>query len=232
MRKILIVILLCSCSSIDNLDLPMMPPERKLNHSILPPEEEPEPPEPPQFYGEPVPSINNTISFVLDKSCSMSVGNNWVADDGTIAYGTRLDRARHEMKKCILTLPKTFKFNVFVYDCTIRRWSPKLKEANAENKASCSAWCDANIWVGGGTGTGPAVMLSLEDKETKAVVLLTDGAPGCGSFGIQGHRTMINNANTQRAKIDVFGIGVTHLSFKQFCKDVASDSGGSFIDMN
>ncbi len=100
------------------------------------------------------------------------------------------------------------------------------------NKALSMSWCDVFITLGGGTGTGPAVATALQDKETQAIILLTDGAPGCGSYNIQGHRTIINNANTQKAKIDVFGIGIIHPVFKQFCSNVASDSGGSFVDMN
>ena len=63
-----------------------------------------------------------------------------------------------------------------------------------------------------------------------SVVLLTDGSPNCGASGMTGHRSMIANANTQGATVNVFGIAATG-RYRGFCQGVASDSGGSYFDV-
>ena len=229
---ILLAIFALGCSVTDNLDLPMMPPGMELSKNELPPPEPDTPEDPPEFYGEPIPSENNTIAFVIDRSCSMAISNNWINDDGTIVYGKRIDRAKVELKKCISSLPKTFKFNIFAYDCTIYRWRPKLTRATMQNKMSAFAWSDAHVFASGGTGTGPAVVTALQDRDTRSIILLTDGAPGCGGSSVQSHRWMIKTGNTQNAKIDVFGIDVSYYVFKSFCQGIASDNNGVYIDMN
>ena len=118
---------------------------------------------------------------------------------------------------------------MIAYDCGTRQWQQDMQPADDGNKASAIAW-EMALQPTGATGTGPAVALSLGDKDNMAVVLLTDGAPNCGANGFGGHRSMIVSANTQGATINVFGIAASG-SYRAFCQGVASDSGGSYFDV-
>ncbi|MCO5168515.1 MAG: hypothetical protein M9894_19420 [Planctomycetes bacterium] len=185
---------------------------------------------PPVIFGEEIVSENDTIFYVLDISGSMSIGREpYTTLEGTTSTGNRIERAKTELLRSILGLSRNFSFNIIAYDCGTRLWSQEMKRATDGNKASASAWVGA-LTPTGATGTGPACALALGDKRNMAVVLLTDGAPNCGASGIEGHRSMIRDANTQRATITVFGIAASG-SYRQFCVNVAGDSGGSYYDI-
>jgi hypothetical protein len=186
--------------------------------------------DPPTLYGEEIETEEDTIFYVLDVSCSMGWDSqSYTTADGRRARGPRIDRAKSELTRSIMGLSENFKFNVIAYDCSTRQWSRGMKEADDSNKQ------DAIRWIGrlsptGATGTGPACALALGDKENMSVVLLTDGAPNCGASGLDGHRRVIRNANTQGAVINVFGIAASG-SYRSFCRGVASDAGGSYFDV-
>jgi len=223
----------------DGMDLPVKPVKYgdKVNSQPIP---EPDPDDdggedprdtpPPVFYGEEIDSENDTIYYVIDISCSMGWDFQFYSsDDGTILLGPRLSRAKAEVIKSVSGLSDNFKFNIIAYDCGIRSWSSALQEATDPNKQSATAWTLA-LNPTGATGTGPATASALADKENNTIVLLTDGAPNCGADGTSGHRSIIQNANTQGAVIDVFGISASG-DYRTFCQGVASDSGGSYHDI-
>jgi hypothetical protein len=195
-----------------------------------PDEEDPRDEPPPVIYGEEIDSETDSIYYVLDISGSMySDPQSFIDLDGSRQIGDRIDRAKCELIRSIQGLSQNFSFNVIAYDCGMLRWSEAMQEATAGNKAAATIWV-ISLWPGGATGTGPATALALADKENKSVVLLTDGAPNCGANDIEGHRSMIRIHNTQRATINVFGIAASG-SYRMFCQNVASDSGGSYFDV-
>ena len=147
----------------------------------------------------------------------------------TQASGPRIDRAKAELIRSIQGLSENFKFNIIAYDCGTRQWQGSMQEANDANKSAATGWV-AGHRPTGATGTGPAAASALGDKDNMAVVLLTDGAPNCGASGSSGHRRMIANANTQGATVNVFGIAASG-SYRSFCQGVASDNGGSYVDV-
>lgn len=219
-------------SAQDNLDLPFNLPDRELTSTELPPPPpEPTPKEdPPTFSGEPIPSENSTIFYVVDKSCSMGWDyRTYVDEEGNTKSGNRMDRAKVELRKSISSLPKNFKFNLIGYGCSISRWSTQMREANTANKLSAVGWVNS-LYPNDGTMTGPATATALQDKSNKSIVLLTDGAPNCGASSLTGHRSLIKSANTQGATVSVFGIGASGY-LKQFCQDVANDNNGSYTDI-
>jgi len=192
---------------------------------------------PPTIYGKDLKSESGTIFYVIDISGSMGweIGQ-YVTLDGKVASGHRLDRAKVELIRSILTLPKSFKFTLLAYDCSVYVWNAKLVPAIDQNKKSAIEWIN-ELKPQGATGTGPATVQALQIKENKLLILLTDGAPNCGAGNGQGdwscmeaHLSQIHWANTQHARIDVFGISATSV-FKQFCLDVASQNGGSYTDV-
>ena len=226
---------------VTDLDLPLEKPVYvNPNPTPTPPEPPPTPDDgdtddprdepPPVIYGEEIDSENDTIFYVLDISGSMDWDTqSYTTLDGGSARGTRMERAKTELMRSIMGLSRNFKFNIIAFDCGTRRWQQSMQEANDANKQAGMAWVRA-LRPTGATGTGPATALALGDKENMSVVLLTDGAPNCGANGFNGHRSMISNANSQGATINVFGIAASG-SYRQFCQNVASDSGGSYFDV-
>ncbi len=152
--------------------------------------------------------------------------------DGRRANGPRIDRAKAELSRSIMGLSRNFKFSCVAFSCSTRVWQQQLQEANDANKSAALAWV-RSLQPSDATGTAPGTALGLSlDRQNKQVVLLTDGAPNCGASpqNESGHRTAIRDANTQRASITVFGIAA-YGTYRTFCQNVASDSGGSYFDV-
>jgi hypothetical protein len=242
MKVCLLILLLCS-----GLDLPIQPPAL---HAETPPEVPPEKEDipslttpgeqegddprdtpPPVIYGEEIDAGADTIVFVIDRSDSMRNGWGWVLGlDDRQFYGSRMDKAKIELSKCIRGLASSFRFNLVSYNCRADQWSEGMQPATGPNKDSALAWVRAlePMW---GTMTGPATVLGLSFAPNTTVVLLTDGAPNCGASGIPGHLAMILEANTQGAEITVFCISPVRERFRRFCRSVASLTGGSYIEV-
>lgn len=216
----------------EDLDLPFeKPTPENTPQEIQVPEEEPDPEEePPTFHGEPIPSENSTIFYVIDASCSMGWDNrSYVDENGNRRTGNRMQRAKSELRRSVAALPRTFSFNIIAYGCSIQRFRGAMVEANAQNKAAAIGWVNGRN-PNDGTMTGPATAAALQDRNNMSVVLLTDGAPNCGASGMNGHRSLIRNSNTQNAVITVFGIGASG-SLRNFCQQVAADNAGSYVDV-
>jgi Mg-chelatase subunit ChlD len=223
-------------SAAPDLDLPIARPAGAGQGD--PAEEDPDDPHddpPPVLYGEEIESESDSIYYVLDISGSMDWDvSSYVDLDGSRRMGTRIERAKVELVRSIQQLSRNFRFNIVAYDCGNRRWAPLMVEASPANKASATAWVMA-LRALGATGTGPAMVVALSEKENLAVVLLTDGAPNCGAGSgswdaVEDHRRMIRSANSQGATIDVFGIAANG-EYRAFCQRVAADSGGSYRDV-
>lgn len=194
---------------------------------------------PPVIFGEEIESENDTLIYVLDISGSMNNGYDPMIDyDGNETRGNKYFKAVSELIRSIRGLSENFQFNIVRYDCAIEVWQTgQFPPATSDWKAKAEAWVLSDTGgkrtprkVPGGTATGPGTAVALGFKENDTVVLLTDGAPNCGASGLEGHRRLIMRENTQGATIDVFGIEA-QAQFKTFCQQVASDSGGTYIDV-
>lgn len=203
------------------------------------PGEQPTEEMPPVFFGEEIPFTNPSVIYVIDDSGSMTMATDpFIGTDGTVQNGSRLDRAKAELIRSINQLPGTFEFNVVFYDeCAFSCWDSKQK-ANDANKAAAVSWVAA-IQPDGWTNTGLAVATALADKGNTTVVLLSDGAPNFLDCTLsyaatsEEHRQLISTSNTQGARINCFGIGISSdPAARSFMQQVASDSGGSYTDVN
>jgi hypothetical protein len=217
-----------------DIDLPVDQPELKVPPAPPKPPEEPPvtpPANPPTIYGQDLTSENGTIFYIIDVSGSMASGTGqYTKPDGTTATGTKMDRAKSELQKSVLSLPKSFKFDMLAYDCSMYPWKGSLQPADEPTKNAALAWI-SQLQPLGATGTGPAMVMALQQKGCKLFVLLTDGAPNCGAGSISGHLSMITSSNSMKATINTFGIGAYGI-FKQFCIDIASQNGpGSYTDV-
>lgn len=221
-----------------SLDLPVDPKSMAPDKPPVPPiPVAPPPPPPPTIYGHDLKDENGTIFYVIDVSGSMSWDmGQYTTSDGKTATGNRLDRAKAALVGSIRSLPQNFKFDIDSFDCSVYCWKFQLMQATDANKQQAIEWVMA-LQPLGGTGTGPAMFEALQIRECKLYVLLTDGASNCGAGDDSGsyacmeaHREMIKSGNLQLAVINVFGIAATG-DFKQFCQNVASDSGGTYTDV-
>lgn len=236
----LLTILFTTTIHAQGMDLPVPPVKfgNSIGENSQSPEPEPDDDDgkdprdtpPPVIYGEEIDTENDTIIYVIDRSCSMA----WdiqvlVSEDGSLTFGNRMERAKAELTRSIMALSDNFKFNILSYSCGVNQFSNQLVEATDPNKQAARTWI-CGLQPGGATGTGPATSGALSLKDNKTVILLTDGAPNCGAPSMSGHRIMIVNNNTQGATINVFGISASG-SYRAFCQGVAADSGGSYFDI-
>ena len=192
---------------------------------------------PPTMAGRNLPS-STSVFYVIDVSGSMGWDmGQYTLPDGTTALGDRLDRAKSELVKSIRSLPSTCLFNIVSHDCDQYFWKTGMVAADDPAKTDAYAWI-ANLQPLGATGTGPAVAAALTSSPTnKLVVLLSDGGANCGAGDESGsdaclaaHRQLILGANTQGAEIDVVGFDSTG-SFDQFLAGIASDNGGTYVQL-
>jgi hypothetical protein len=195
---------------------------------------------PPKFFGTEVKSETQSIVYVIDQSGSMSLTVQPFQDDqgNMVMAGTRLDRAKSELRRSIATLPEIFKFDVIFYDECVRPWQAGCVPATTANKQAAFGWINGQEPMGF-TNTGLAVATALADKTNKMVVLLSDGEPNFLDCAAQyvgtydQHKEMIKNANTQNATINCFGIGVeANPDARKFMQDVAAENYGTYVECN
>jgi hypothetical protein len=216
-----------------DLDLPVEKPGPKKPEPPKPPEDPPptqEDEKPPTIYGSEVKSETASIVYVIDVSGSMGLDHAWVLlADGTWDGKHRLNRAKLELEKSIASLPKNWKFDVVAFSSGNEWWSPSLQPADDAHKAAVAAWIKTQE-PHGGTWVCDAMCAALWLRENKLVILLTDGEPSCGWH--QDHRAIIRAGNAQGATVNVFGISCPRGSTMElFCRGVASDNNGTYIDV-
>ena len=149
-----------------------------------------------------------------------------------------------EAAKSIRGISQNFKFNIIMFNNNLDLWQGDLRKASDTNKQSAIDWL-MKFRFDGDTATAPAVGAALKNwQENMLVVLLTDGEPTSGlpDNSPENHRIVIRGNNIQKAHINVFAIfGVRRANIEEpnwekrlrlFCQGVASDSGGSFYDVN
>jgi hypothetical protein len=194
---------------------------------------------PPVFFGKDLANTGSVV-YVIDQSGSMSLSVQPFTDSTgkIINTGNRMDRAKSELVKSIKSLPTSFTFNVIFYDECIRPWKGGNVQANDANKGEAFTYISTQQPMGF-TNTGLAVATALQDKLNKSVVLLSDGEPNfldCAANYIgtyDEHKALIHGANTQTARIDCFGIGVTgDQDARNFMMQVASQNGGTYVEVN
>jgi hypothetical protein len=223
------VICLIAVPALSYDDLPLSPPRQGLEDPEDP--EDPGETDDPTLYDEELPCETNSIFYVIDISGSMDWNtSSYVGLDGEPTSGSLLDRAKVELIRSIIALPEDFAFNILAYDCSARRWRLDMVDALPLNKTDATHWINL-LRSGGGTGTGPAASLALQDKGNLTLVILSDGSPNCGASGIGGHAAMILGANTQDATIHTFGIGA-YGQFEAFLRSLAASTGGIYHAVN
>jgi len=225
---------------------PIVPPTLPPPTPQTVPVDDPKDVPPPVLFGEEIAVEHDTLYYVIDISGSMSWDNlTFLGLDGQHRTGNRMDRAKVEITRSILGLSSNFRFNIIAYSCVMYPWRNGLQPADDMTKQAAIGWVNMLI-PQDATGTGPAVVLALGDRQNQSIALITDGAPNCGvpafaSFAVTGyydelaaqnqHRELIRSKNNHGARINVFGIASSG-SYRSFCQGVAADSGGSYTDVH
>jgi hypothetical protein len=231
-----------------DIDLPIEAPA----HFVPAAQKPPAPPAPAPTASQPVDSsvpatffghdIQNTgsIVYVVDQSGSMclQVAPFTNQNGQVVTGGCRMDRAKAELIKSITALPASFIFDVIFYDECVRPWQSSSVPASAANKALAITYITAQQPMGF-TNTGLGVATALQDKSNKSVVLLSDGEPNfldcaCNYVGTYDqHEQIIKQANSQNARIDCFGIGVTgDADAMNFMIAVAAQNSGTYVNID
>lgn len=242
MKYVLIILLaLAALLFSTELDLPILPPddprreEYKPAEIPLPPPEIEEPVPPPVFFGEVMPE-SESIVYVLDFSQSMS------AVQERVNYNTTKNRwqvVQREATRSISALAESIRFGVVVFGtakgaCGVTMWRNQLSKDKAGALAFIQSFTGVS-YNGGATPTAPAVLMALT-LEPQTIILLTDGQPSQCGIGIGQpawltHRKRIQADNNKPVPIQVFGIGLPTDYARQFCRGVASDSTGTFVEI-
>lgn len=178
-----------------------------------------------------------SVIFVVDASGSMSVlAAPFMDVDGRmITQGSKLDRAKDELRRGLRDLPAHYDFNVVIFDGCFRTIFGARVRATAENKAHAEAFLHS-VQPDGWTNIGGGVAGALADRRNGTVVLLSDGQPNfldCAATYVgtlDEHLALIGAENLQRARIHVLGVEAVG-SGRAFLQRIAADNRGTYFDV-
>lgn len=150
----------------------------------------------PEWANETKESPPKTISFVLDKSGSMS--------------GAKMTQAQEGARFVLNNLRDTDLFNIISYDSTIAAFRPELESAKKEGRESATAYINS-LYAGGGTNIHDALIRSLADlkdpQRPNFILFLTDGVPTAGETNESRIAKAAREANKLKARLLCFGVG-------------------------
>jgi len=139
------------------------------------------------------------VSFVFDTSGSMA--------------GAKIRQAREALRFCLSRLNVADRFNVITFSHEPRAFRDAVVLATAENVAAATSFVqDAS--ASGGTNINDALLAAIkgipagDSSRPHLIVFLTDGMPTVGETRPERILKAIQEANTTRARLFVFGVGV------------------------
>ena len=140
--------------------------------------------------------LSKTVSFVVDKSGSMS--------------GKKIEQAREALKFVLNNLREGDLFNIVSYDSQVQSFRPELEAFNEQTRAAALGYVDG-LYAGGGTNIHDALSQALgdlqDDSRPNYVLFLTDGRPTSGQTNESLIAQAASSANQVRARILTFGVG-------------------------
>ncbi len=143
--------------------------------------------------------LPKNVAFVLDTSGSMS-------DEGKIG------QARSALKFCLDHLNERDAFTIITFSHEPRRFSETLVPVSAESREKATKFIEG-IEAVGGTNINDALLSGLKDAPQADptrpfyIVFLTDGQPTVGVISEPEILKNVREANTQRTRLFVFGVG-------------------------
>ncbi|TET32714.1 MAG: VWA domain-containing protein [Planctomycetota bacterium] len=191
----------------------------------------------PEFFGEPLGINGNSVIFVVDRSASMILESSKPFHDldGALVRGTKLDRAKVELKRAVAALDEETSFNIIFFSQYNQKWKRTLTKATPVEKDAAFKFI-GTIRHGEQTDTSGAVIEALMTGSNKHVILLSDGWPnilnGDASPGDRSklHLARIRKCNVDEVRIDAFGFGVDEKG-RRFLANAASENNGVYVEI-
>lgn len=141
-------------------------------------------------------AIPKDIIFVLDTSGSMK--------------GEKIKQAKKALQFCINSLRKGDRFNVISFATSVNSYKDMLTNVNDNSIEDALNFVD-KLNAQGGTNINEALVSALklmtDSKKPRMLVILTDGQPTVGVTDMNDILENIEEANREKARIFVFGVG-------------------------
>lgn len=157
--------------------------------------------------------IPKRMIFVFDRSGSMA--------------GEKMEQAREALRFAIATMDEGDEFNIVDYGTTVESFADNPVPMTEISRAAALSYIDG-IEATGGTNIHGALLEAAQMLQggefAEMIVFLTDGKPTIGEDDIEAILQDVSAANTERARLFVFGVGEevnTHLLDR-----LAGDNGG------
>nr|XP_033805407.1 von Willebrand factor A domain-containing protein 3B [Geotrypetes seraphini] len=114
------------------------------------------------------------------------------------------------------------KFNLVKFDSNITTWQEKLTEVNEQNLGHAWTWLKG-LQIGSSTNIQKALQVALEDSDTQAVYLLSDGRPD------QPFETILDQIQLYRpVPLHTISFNCDDKEANGFLYELASKTGGRF----
>jgi uncharacterized protein YegL len=228
--------------------------------------ENPRPPSDAHFYGLPVKS--DRVLFIIDMSSSMALPTHnanplekWkpqapvTGDDDApppppppeeILSGPKIDVAKHELKKALLKLPDSCRFNIIAFNSAVLRWKDEMSDASEKNKQDALAWV-RSLEAKGTTYIDGALRLAFRmaglgsmdraypDIQVDTMILLSDGAPTTDDYPeakLMDPEVILEHVRewNRGTQVVIHCIGVDMVESIEFLTKLAAENGGTYVD--
>ena len=141
-------------------------------------------------------TVAKDLIFVLDRSGSMS--------------GEKIEQAKSALESCLNGLNAEDKFEIIFFSDDVAQYRREVVKASSNTVREAVQFVK-EIEAEGGTNINEALLAALElikpDDRPKYVIFLTDGLPTVGTTDVGKIVEHVNQANTKKARLFVFGVG-------------------------
>jgi hypothetical protein len=175
---------------------------------------------------------SDRITFVIDRSGSMSAPFNAISTPGGRAAATRWQEAVNQLIGFVESIGEQSRFNVIVFHDYAEVWRPKLQPATLENRRNAREWLSKR--PNGGTqlraGVERAMMIGpdgdadLSHLEADTIIVLCDGETAEGSGWVEPFLERVNS----HARVMFHGVQIGSRGDGTLEK-LAEGSGGQFV---
>ena len=156
---------------------------------------------------------------------------------GSMAAEGKLESAQEELSQALMSLSGQAEFGIVAFSSNLNQFSIVMEKATVPNKVAGVAWVNTLVANGGtcidiGTIHGLDILrTSLILPESRRLILLGDGAQGCGFFGEEANEEALANillANWEEVSIDTLFIGEPWEPALWLFENIAAHNSGEF----
>jgi hypothetical protein len=175
----------------------------------------------PRFYDLPV--YAQKVLFIIDRSSSMQIVQQGEA---------RIDRARREMEKAVVSLPEETEFGIIAFNSGATPFSSKLVLADDVEKSSAVTFAQSLVALGR-TNCYGALALALEaDPNLEAIYFLSDGEPTTGAIVDPQLIVQAITAQNQLHRTSIYTLGIDARGAHEiFLQQLAAHNFGEYVSI-